>query len=193
MDIFQLNNFGLVPESGQLLIAEPFMKDSTFTKTVVLLAECIDKGAVGFLLNKPAGLYLHDIIEDINHFEGEIFIGGPVERDHIYFLHNKPDAIPNSVHIADDLYWGGDFEVIKILINEKVISPNDIRFFLGYCGWRAGQLQEEIDDNQWVLHAEMVNKFIFKYTDSNLWEKVLTKKGGKYKIWATIPEDPSVN
>ena len=140
-----------LPKKGHLLIAEPsILGDVSFNRSVVLLAEHNDEGSIGFILNKPLSYNINDLIPEIEA-TFEIYNGGPVEQDNLYFIHTIPDIIPNSVEISNGIYWGGDFETTKQLINEGKISKNQIRFFLGYSGWSVNQLEMELQENAWIV------------------------------------------
>jgi putative transcriptional regulator len=88
----------------------------------------------------------------------KIYNGGPVEQDNLYFIHNIPELIPNSIEISNGIYWGGDFESTKALINNGKIKKNNIRFFLGYTGWEENQLQLEMISNSWIVAANSYKK-----------------------------------
>ena len=107
---------------GQLLIAEPYIiGDLSFNRSVILLADHNNDGSVGFIINKPLKYTIHDLIPEIKA-NFKIYNGGPVEQDNLYFIHNVPDLIPNSVEISNGIYWGGCFESVKELIkNQKNI------------------------------------------------------------------------
>jgi putative transcriptional regulator len=108
-------------EKGLLLISDPsIIGDSTFNRSVILLTEHNGSGSVGFVLNKPTPHTLHELIDDI-HADFVVYDGGPVEQDNLYFIHTLPQLITNSIEIADGIYWGGDFELTKNLINEGQI------------------------------------------------------------------------
>ena len=139
------------PKKGHLLIAEPsILGDVSFNRSVVLLAEHNDEGSIGFILNKPLNYTINDLLPEIEA-SFKIYNGGPVEQDNLYFIHNIPEIIPNSVEISNGIYWGGDFETTKQLINEGKITKNHIRFFLGYSGWSVNQLEMEMQENAWIV------------------------------------------
>ena len=117
----------LLPKKGCLLIAEPtILNDMSFNRSVILLTEHSNDGSVGFILNKPLSYSINDLIPDIDaHFM--IYNGGPVEQDNLYFLHNVPELIPDSIEISYGLYWGGNFETTKELINTGKLSKENIR------------------------------------------------------------------
>ena len=131
------------PGKGKLLIAEPsIIGDVSFNRSVILLADHNSLGTVGFILNKPLPYSLKDLVENTNS-ELTIFNGGPVEQDNLYFIHNSPELIPDSLEISNGVFWGGNFEIVLELINSKLISENDIKFFLGYSGWDEKQLDTD--------------------------------------------------
>ena len=134
-DIFRSEANDIKPEKGRVLIAEPFLEGHHFNRSVILLTEFSDKGAVGFALNKPSRLNINDVLADLETFRSQVFIGGPVQSNQIYYLHTVPELIPNSFQVLDNLYWGGDFEILKDLIRLKKINDHQIRFFAGYSGW----------------------------------------------------------
>jgi putative transcriptional regulator len=99
---------------GQLLIAEPSISgDLSFNRSVILL-DHDEEGSVGFIINKPLKYTINDLLPEINA-SFKIYNGGPVEQDNLYFIHNIPELIPNSIEISNGIYWGGDFESTKAL------------------------------------------------------------------------------
>lgn len=191
-DLFRIEHENFKPEKGKVLIAEPFLEGKYFKRSIVLLAEYNEDGAVGFVLNKPINLSVDEVLVNISHFDGDVFIGGPVDTNRIYYIHTIPDLVPNSIPIVDNLYWGGDFAVLKDLMVRDSILPHQIRFFVGYSGWSAGQLQDEIHGNSWLVSTLNVNE-IMSPDIEKLWEKSLRQMGGKYRMWANFPENPSMN
>lgn len=181
------------PKKGNLLVAEPSITgDLSFNRSVVLLADHNNDGSVGFILNKPLGYTLHDLIPDIKG-RFKIYNGGPIEQDNLYFIHNIPHLIPNSIEISAGIYWGGCFESTKDLISEGKINQNNIRFFLGYSGWDAQQLQEELDSNSWIISENGLENKIIGQSATDLWREKILEQGGDYLIWSNAPENPSFN
>ena len=180
-------------EKGSLLLAEPsILGDVTFARAVILVAEYNPSGAVGFILNKPFTFPLNDLIPEITpHFK--LYNGGPVEEDNLYFIHNVPKLIPNSVEISQGIYWGGDFELTKNLINSGQLGPDNIRFFLGYSGWAADQLQEELEANSWIVAQNTYNDSLIGVSATHFWKNQLLALGGEYVLWSNAPENPQLN
>jgi putative transcriptional regulator len=179
-------------KSGQLLVAEPFMLDPYFRRTVVLLCEHHEEGSVGFILNKKTEMKINDLIQEFPDFDAEVFYGGPVQTDTLHYVHNLGDLLEESVPIADGVWWGGDFENLKFLISSKLVEPHNIRFFVGYAGWSGGQLEEEMEIGSWVT-AYMHPNYLFKSKPDDLWSQVMYNKGNRFEIIADIPEYVSWN
>lgn len=182
----------LKPYRGSLLIAEPsILNDDSFNRSIILLTEHNDKSSVGFILNKPLKFTLGDVIPEID-CSFVIYQGGPVEQDNLYFVHKIPELIPDSIEVSKDIYWGGNFKSLKQLLIDKKIKSTDIRFFLGYSGWGANQLEDELRNNSWFV-SENDFENIFRVDNETLWKNKLMQKGGEYKIWANAPNDINLN
>ena len=190
-DFLNIEHENLAPKQGRILLSEPLLSDTYFKRSVVLLTEHSDKGAVGFVLNKPVDLPLNEVLADFPDFNAQVYIGGPVAKDTIHFLHTLGELIPNSVHVMDNIYWGGDFDSLKELINEGIVEPVQVRFFLGYSGWSPNQLEGEIEENAWLVTRVESEKIMS--ADKNIWKKTLDELGKKYKVWANFPENPAMN
>jgi len=157
----------LQPAKGLLLVAEPsIIGDITFNRSVVFLAEFNESNAVGFILNKPLDYDINDFIPDLD-CKIPVYNGGPVEQDNLYFIHKIPHLIPNSIEISNGIYWGGDFNAIVDLLQEKKIKESEIRFFLGYSGWTNNQLEEELEVNNWIVAKNEYRNNILGKTSTN--------------------------
>lgn len=190
-DFFRVENENMAPQQGRILISEPLLSDSYFKRSVVLLTEHSDNGSVGFVLNKPIDMEISEVIKDFPTFQTKLYVGGPVGKDTVHYIHTLGELVPNSVHVKDNIYWGGDFDRIKELIREGLIEPNQIRFFLGYSGWSPKQLEGEIENNAWVI-SEVEGSRIMS-PDRDMWKGILKSMGNRYKIWTNCPENPALN
>lgn len=178
---------------GQLLIAEPsIIGDMSFNRSVILLADHNNEGSVGFIMNKPLNYTINDLVPDVEA-DFKIYNGGPVEQDNLYFIHNIPELIPDSIEISNGIFWGGDFELTRNLINNKKISKNNIRFFLGYTGWDASQLEDEMQSNSWIVAKNSYENKIIGKSTTNFWKEKISELGGEYLIWSNAPENPNFN
>lgn len=184
---------GLKPKKGKLLIAEPTLTgDVSFNRSVVLLAEHNEEGSVGFILNKPLEYTISDLVTEIE-IPLQVYNGGPVEQDNLYFIHKVPHLIDNSIEISNGIYWGGDFDKIVDLINQKTISEDDIRFFLGYSGWSSLQLDEELSSKSWIIVKNEYESSIIQKSSVAFWKEKMMELGGDYLLWSNAPENPSLN
>ncbi|MDP2891266.1 MAG: YqgE/AlgH family protein [Bacteroidota bacterium] len=192
MNIFRIETNHIAPKMGHVLIAEPFLAGSYFNRSIIILASYSEKGAVGFILNKKVDYPVEDLFDDFPDFDSEIHIGGPVGTDSIYFIHTLGDMIPGSLHIKEDLYWGGDFEALKRQIKLGLVHSNQVRFFLGYSGWDPGQLEEEIKENSWLV-TDLAQADLMSIEENEMWVESVRSVGGRYSMWENFPENPSLN
>ncbi|MFN3967862.1 YqgE/AlgH family protein [Flavobacterium sp.] len=180
-------------QKGQLLIAEPsIIGDLSFNRSVILLADHNEEGSVGFILNKPLKYTIKDLLPEIDA-KYKIYNGGPVEQDNLYFIHNVPHLIPNSIEISNGIFWGGDFELTKDLINKGLLKKKNIRFFLGYTGWDSEQLETEMQSSSWILTKNVYENKILGKASVHFWKEKIIELGGEYLIWSNAPENPILN
>ena len=131
---------------GNILIASPnLLFDSFFSKTIILLVDETKDGYTGFVLNKPLKIKLKEI-ESL-----DIYKGGPVSNDNLYFIYKTKNPIKGSLKISDNVYWGGNIDEVFKMIKENIINTNSIRFFIGYSGWDHNQLEVEIKNKNWII------------------------------------------
>ncbi|MBL0055836.1 MAG: YqgE/AlgH family protein [Chitinophagaceae bacterium] len=180
------------PAPGILLIADPFLKDPSFIRTVVFLCEHRDQGSFGFVLNKQVKPRLDELIPELEGCSWPVYFGGPVQQDTLHFLHQYPDLIPDAIPVGEGIYWGGDFETVTALLKEKLIQPDKIKFFLGYSGWGDGQLNEEMEEKSW-LTVSANRKLVFNTLHSEIWKGSLKELGGDYEMMINFPIDPQLN
>lgn len=183
----------MIPEKGDLMISEPFLPDPNFERTVILVCEHNEQGSFGFVLNKPSLLKLQDVMEDIDGFDALIYIGGPVQQDTLHFLHRIGDRLEGGEPINNEVQWGGNFEQLRILIQQGQVDEKDVVFFLGYSGWGEGQLMSEINEKSWIVHKSVKSDQVFDKDPNSLWRDVLKEMGGKYKMISNYPTDPRLN
>jgi putative transcriptional regulator len=179
-------------EPGILLIADPFLKDPNFMRTVVFLCEHQEEGSFGFVLNRSYDYTLNELVSGLEDLKIPVFYGGPVQIDTIHFLHQYPDLIPGGFEITDGIYWGGDFETAISLIRNNEIDLHRIRFYIGYSGWGSGQLNDELKEKTW-LTVQANRKIIFHKQTDEIWKDSLRLLGGEYEIMINFPIDPQLN
>ena len=192
IDLFAILPEDKVPEKGKILISEPFLPDSFFNRSIVYLTEHNAKGSVGFILNKKLEIKLCDAVTGFEGWEEYMNMGGPVSPDTLHYLHNLGHIVPGSIKVESNIYWGGDIDSIRNLIKTGTVESGQIRFFLGYSGWSAGQLERELKENSWVT-AKVAPEAIMQSRGSDSWKLVLRSLKNKYKIWADFPDSPDMN
>lgn len=171
---------------GSLLLAQPFMDDPNFKRSAIGITEHGDEGTVGFILNKPINISLEELVNEITTDEKfKVYFGGPVGSDTIHYIHNVGDLLEESILISRGLWWGGNFNKLIFLINSGLIQRENIRFYIGYSGWSKGQLEEELNNNSWVVSDWYAN-YTFKSKPEKLWSQALTNKGDHFSVIGQI-------
>ena len=191
MEFFRYKN-KLLPQKGGLLLSEPYLADPNFERTTILLTEHNNEGSVGFILNKPSDSRVSEVLNDLKEFDARIFIGGPVQQDTLHFIH-KVAALDDSIEIVAGLFWGGNFDQLISLIETKQIGGTDIKFFLGYSGWSAGQLDEELKIDSWIVSDKVSEELVFETEPDNMWKKAMRGLGGRFSVYSNYPADPRMN
>jgi putative transcriptional regulator len=182
----------LEPAPGMLLIAEPFLKDPNFMRTVVLLCEHQDEGSFGFVLNRSQEYTLEELVPDLEGMDQPVYYGGPVQNDTLHFLHQYPDLIKGGFEVANGIFWGGDFEQALKGLKAHLFDPNKIRFFVGYSGWTGGQLEVECKEKSWLITPAREN-LVFPRQPDQVWKDSLRRMGRDYEMMINFPVDPSLN
>lgn len=183
----------LEPQKGRVLISEPFLQDNYFKRAIVLITEHDEiDGAVGFVLNKPVEIAIEEIVENFPKTTASLSLGGPVNTNTLHYIHTLGDIVPNSNKVLGNIYWGGDFDVVERLIQSGNIDNTQIKFFLGYSGWSPNQLDEELEQNAWLV-SELSPAEIMAPMNRNYWKRHLEHMGKKYQMWSKFPEDPEMN
>jgi len=179
------------PRQGIILISEPSLRDFYFRQSVVLLAEHNKEGSFGVIINKPIEAKLKDLIKGFPAYSKPVFLGGPVKTDSIFYIHTHPE-VSQCVPIMKGLFWGGELDVIKSMMKNKIMLQDEIRFFVGYSGWSPNQLDRELNEKSWVLSQTSVNEVINDHPE-RLWSEYIKSLGKDYAIWANFPSDPNLN
>lgn len=161
--------------AGTILISTPSLDESIFEKTVIFITEHNEKGAMGFVINKLFPRALNELVEFKHTKSFPLHDGGPVEREHLYFLHQRPDLIEGSVAIGDSIYLGGNFKQVVTQLNNNTLQEKDIKIFVGYCGWDPNQLEDEIAEGSWLVD-DAGSKIIFTAQAIPLWELIYESK-----------------
>ncbi len=178
--------------AGKLLIADPFLKDPNFKRSVVFICEHKDEGSFGFVLNRPHDQLLGELLQGFESSTFPVYYGGPVQLDTLHFLHQCPDLIPGGVEVTDGIYWGGEFEAVLDMLKLNKLNNSNIRFFIGYSGWSQGQLEEEMNIKSWIT-TDATQPLIFPKNVNETWKEALKQLGGDYVQLINYPLDPLLN
>lgn len=176
--------------NGALLYATPFLFEPHLKHVVVLITEHNELDTTGFVINKMLGLKVNQVILDKISLDVNVYLGGPVGQDELYYIHKKGEKVPGSRLIRDGFSWGGKFDVIKRMIDNGEMVADDIRFLIGYTGWAAHQLEDELNDDAWV---KMNDKLSYSWQHADAWEKKMLSLGGRYALWSGFPPGPWPN
>jgi putative transcriptional regulator len=177
---------------GVILISDPFLKDPNFMRTVVFICEHRADGSFGFVLNRRYSQTLNQLLPDLDDFPINVYYGGPVQNDTLHFIHALPDQIPEGKEVVNGIYWGGNFETVLALIQNRSLDLNRIRFFLGYSGWSDGQLENEMKEKSW-LTVSGNKKLVFHEQPEVAWKDAVRLLGKKYEEIINYPIDPTLN
>ena len=174
---------------GKLLVAGPTLLDPNFWRTVVLVVEHTDEGALGLVLNRPSETVVSDAVPELEEMiDGAdlLYIGGPVQPAAVIVLARFEDPSDSALIAFDDVGVLGS--------GDPTDSPNIVegRAFVGHAGWGSGQLDSEIERGDWILEPAR-HSDAFAESPRDLWGSVLTRKGGSYALVARMPSDPSSN
>jgi putative transcriptional regulator len=176
---------------GQLLIAGPTLVDPNFSRTVVLILEHSDEGAMGLVLNRPVEATVEEAAPELDRVvDGDepIFQGGPVQPSGVIVLAefaDPEDAAMLVVGQVGPLSASADLEAVQVVEGRA-------RAFAGHAGWGSGQLEDELEREDWFVEPALVDD-AFAADAETLWVAVLERKGGRYALVARMPEDPRVN
>lgn len=181
----------LPPAGGRILIANPFLADTNFSRAVVLLCEHGSEGTVGFVLNRPTDLTLSDLLPGLYTPLLSVFQGGPVQLDTLHMLHRTPELY-EGIEVAPGIFWGGSYDALQESITENTYQPVDLRLFVGYSGWAAGQLEAEIESASWIV-AESDEALLFEMDNDDMWRRAVESLGNGLRNLANLPISPQLN
>jgi putative transcriptional regulator len=138
-------------KAGIYIKSTDALNGSSFEHTTILLVKHNEEESLGFVTNKPFGKSLHDLIE-FNHSKPyPLMDGGPVDREHLFVLHKRPDLIDGGEKMNNGFYLGGNMEQVIEAINNGSATQEEIQIFIGYCGWDAGELDAELKEGSWIF------------------------------------------
>jgi putative transcriptional regulator len=186
---------GVMDESlrGKLLLSAPQLFDPNFRRTVVLIAEHTEEGAMGVILSRRAEATVHEAVPDLAWIapsaDEPVYAGGPVAADSVIVLAEFDEPDLAAAMIMDDLGF-----IPASGVDETLLAANTrrTRIFAGHAGWGPGQLEAELEEDSWLIAAADVND-VFSEDPENLWSEVVNRQGREWRLVATMPPDPSLN
>lgn len=182
-----------VSHAGRLLVATPVIGDPNFERTVVLVLDHDDDGALGIVLNRPSDLESAEVLpgwSDLTSDPGVVFSGGPVEQEGLIGLGRRSDPS----HSAPFQVTVGSIGVVDLSIEpiDAIGAVEGIRLFAGYAGWGAGQLELElVEQGWWLVDADPADPLTAEPGD--LWTRVLRRQPDPLRRWSFHPGDPALN
>lgn len=139
---------------GAILTSSPSLIDPHFEKTEILIVEHNEKGAMGFILNSKHPRKLNELIEFNDCPPLSMYTGGPVDQEHLFFIHLRPDLIEGGTHIKEGVYLGGNFKQAIEQLKLNQLKYHQVKVFVGYAGWDTNQLEEEIAEGSWFTTSQ---------------------------------------
>lgn len=184
--------------SGQLLVADTTLQDPNFSRTAVYIINHDAEGAMGVVVNRPSSTVLGDAIAELASTpwnEEIVYVGGPVQQYFVFVLHSglpggeKSDA---AIEAAAGVIFEPDFSVVHRHLKDQAIPGLKSRFLVGYAGWGPGQLESELERNDWLV-IPATPELVFGRDPLGVWNSALRKKGGIYWLAAETGFKPSLN
>jgi putative transcriptional regulator len=177
---------------GKLLVSSPSVLDGNFRRTVVLVAEHTEEGAMGFVLNRPSAVTVGEAVPDLEWLAEEdapVSVGGPVAAQSVIVLAEFDDPSLAAMVVTGDL---GFIPADPPDAGALAAATRRTRVFAGHSGWGPGQLEDELGEDSWIVVAALADD-VFGEDPDELWRRVLQRAGGEHVLLATLPMDPSLN
>lgn len=172
--VLQYSTIERQPTKGMLLIARRDMPDLRFRKSVILLASHDDGGTLGLIINRSSTSRLENVLPEVAQLNTQghtVYFGGPVALHSLIFLVRHNSAPEEAIHVMDDLYLSGDGTTLKQMLKHNKTN-RELRVYIGYAGWAAGQLAGELDRNDWYLHKATLSD-VFNQRNGRIWDDLI--------------------
>ncbi len=195
LDIFNLLDSQPVPSRGSLLVAKPTVEDFCFKRSVTVLVDHDEEGSMGVMMNKPTRFTLNEIMPDLEcNAQIPLYLGGPVGTNQLFFVHTLgKEAIPDSEQLALGLFFGGNFDLMKLFLANGHDINEKVKFMVGYSGWTSGQLDNEVNRHDWAVLKGDIAQLVMSDDNETIWHKAVERFGDQYRLWKAWPDDVSLN
>ena len=175
---------------GQLLVAGPALFDPNFRRTVVLVGEHGEEGAMGVVLNRPSPFPVDEAVPPLSSLgggDGLVYVGGPVQPDAVVVLAELDVPDQAAALVFDSVgFLPGDVDT------DALADLGRARVYAGYAGWGPGQLEGELAESSWIVEPAEADD-VFTDEPGELWSRILRRKGGAFEVLALMPDDPRLN
>ena len=194
LDIFNLLDSQPVPSRGSLLVAKPTVEDFCFKRSVTVLVDHDEEGSMGVMVNKPTRFTLNEIMPDLEcNAQIPLYLGGPVGTNQLFFVHTLgKEAIPDSEQLAPGLFFGGNFDLMKLFLANGHDINEKVKFMVGYSGWTSGQLDNEVNRHDWAVLKGDIAQLVMSDDNETIWHKAVERFGDQYRLWKAWPDDVSL-
>lgn len=183
-------------KGGDILVASPLLNDSNFKRSVVLILQRDRTGGyLGLVINHPLDISLAEICQLTDAGEDiRVFSGGPVDMQRLFWIHSFGSPLDGALEVLPGLWVGGDYDMMINRIISKDAIAGAARFFLGYSGWTAGQLEREIHAGAWGILSNLLDPvMLIQDNPDSLWDSLVRRLGPDYRHWLMLPPDLSLN
>ena len=181
---------------GTILIASPLLNDPNFKRTVILILDKdANNGHIGLILNRNLDISMQEAC-DMPGKAGEmsLYHGGPVDLQRLFWLDSYGDRVKGSYEILPGINVGGDYDNLMDAISNTTDPQKNLRFYLGYSGWSAGQLEKEIEAGAWGIVDHILDpNLLLTLTGNEMWNAIAKWLGPAYRHWLLLPSDPNLN
>jgi putative transcriptional regulator len=180
--------------TGRLLVATPALRHPTFHRTVILMLDHAEHGALGVVVNRPSPVDVEAVLpqwQSVATVPGRLYTGGPVSQESALCLAQVPGEGADPAGVSRIL---GSIAIVDLDAEPETLARtcSGLRVFAGYAGWSPGQLEDEIRDGSWfVVDAEP--RDAFSDQPEGLWQQVLRRQPGDLAYVASYPDDPELN
>ena len=175
---------------GHLLIAGPALVDPNFWRSVVLVGEHSDEGALGVILNRASEATVDEAVPELAVLAdemGSVHVGGPVQPSAIVVLADFVEPERAGALVVDSVGF------LPAEVDPETLGElRRARVYAGYAGWGPGQLDGELEEGSWIVEPALAED-VFTAAPDTLWSDVLKRKGGPFGVLALMPPNPSLN